>query len=121
VVKNAHLKNIADISHQMAELIEKARSNKLSLDEVSGACITLTVLGMFEVDSFFAIPSAIQCCIVSAGKILEVPVVCDGQTEVQKFIEFGLAADGRIVTYDYAARFLAEMINLIADPERLIE
>jgi pyruvate dehydrogenase E2 component (dihydrolipoamide acetyltransferase) len=121
VIKNAHSKNLADISRQMAELIDKARNDKLSLDELSGACITLTVLGMFEIDSFLAIPSPGQCGIVSAGKILEEPVIRDGKAEIRKFIEFGLAVDGRIVSYDYAARFLVEIIDLVTNPEKLTD
>lgn len=121
VIKNVHSKNLADISCQMAELIDKARNDKLSLDELAGACITLTVLGMFEIDSFFAIPSPGQCGIVSAGKILEEPVIRDGKAEIRKFIEFGLAADGRIVSYDYAARFLVEVIYLVTNPEKLTD
>ncbi|OHB59261.1 MAG: hypothetical protein A2173_09915 [Planctomycetes bacterium RBG_13_44_8b] len=121
VIKDVQTKNLADISRQMAELIDKARNDKLSLDELSGACITLTVLGMFEIDSFFAIPSPGQCGIVSVGKILEEPVFYDGKAEIGKFIEFGLAADGRIVNYDYAAKFLIDIINLVANPEKLTD
>jgi pyruvate dehydrogenase E2 component (dihydrolipoamide acetyltransferase) len=121
VIKNVHTKNLADISRQMAELIDKARNDKLNLDELSGACITLTVLGMFEIDSFLAIPSPGQCGIVSAGKILEEPVFRNGKAEIRKFIEFALAADGRIVSYDYAARFLADVIKLVANPEKLTD
>ena len=97
VVKNANNKSLADIAKETTELIEKARNNKLSLDDLSGACITLTALGMFGIDSFLAIPSPDQCSILSVGKILEGLVFCDGKMESKKLIEFGLAADNRIV------------------------
>ena len=120
VVKNANKKSLAEIAKEIAELIEKARNNKLSLDEMSGACITLTALGMFGIDSFLAIPSPGQCSILSIGKIIEQPVLCEDKVETKKFIEFGLAADGRIVAYDYAAKFLVEITNLIANPQELV-
>jgi pyruvate dehydrogenase E2 component (dihydrolipoamide acetyltransferase) len=121
VVKNANEKNLANIAKETNELVEKARNNKLNLDDLSGACITLTALGMFGIDSFLAIPSPGQCGIISVGKILEEIVLCDGKSEARKFVEFGLAADGRIVTYDYAAKFLVEITNLAANPEKLID
>ena len=121
VVKNANNKSIAEIAKETGELIEKARNNKLRLDELSGACITLTALGMFGIDSFLAIPSPGQCGILSVGKIIEQPVPCDGNIEIKKFVEFGLAVDGRIVGADYAAKFLVETTNLIANPQKLID
>jgi pyruvate dehydrogenase E2 component (dihydrolipoamide acetyltransferase) len=121
VVKNANSRSLANIAKETAELIEKARNNKLSLEDLSGACITLTALGMFGIDSFLAIPLPGQCSILSVGKMLEELVPCGGDIEVKKFIEFGLAADGRIVTYDYAAKFLVEITNLVANPQKLLD
>jgi len=117
VIKNANKKSLMDIARASAELIEKAKNNKLSLDELSGACITLTALGMFGIDSFLAIPSPGQCSILSIGKITERPIVCQNNIEIKKIIEFGLAADNRIVSEDYAAKFLIEITNLVANPD----
>ena len=121
VVKNANEKTLAQIAKETVELIDKARNNKLSLDDLSEACITLTALGMFGIDSFLAIPSPGQCSILSVGKIIEELVLRDGKTEVKKIVEFGLAADGRISPYDYAAKFLVGITNLIANPQKLID
>jgi len=119
VVKNVNSKSLADIAKETAELIEKARNNKLSLDELTGACITLTALGMFGIDSFLAIPSPGQCSILSVGKIIEEPVLCDGKLGTKKIVEFGLAADHRIVTPAYGAEFLTEITNLVSNPQKL--
>jgi pyruvate dehydrogenase E2 component (dihydrolipoamide acetyltransferase) len=116
VVKNANSKSLAQIAKETAVLIEKARNNKLSLDDLSGACITLTALGMFGIDSFLAIPLPGQCGIISVGKIIEKIVLRDNKQETGKFITFGLAADGRIVTYDYAAKFLVEITSSVSNP-----
>lgn len=121
VVKNANNKSLADIAKETNELIEKARNNKLSLDDLSEACITLTALGMFGIDFFLAIPSPGQCGIISVGRILEEPVLLNGRLEAKKIVEFGLAADGRIVGADYAAKFLVEITNLAANPEKLTD
>ncbi|MDD5010895.1 MAG: 2-oxo acid dehydrogenase subunit E2 [Phycisphaerae bacterium] len=119
VIKNANKKSLADIAKQSAELIDKARNNKLNLDELAGACMTLTALGMFGIDSFLAIPSPGQCGILSVGKVNEEVVLLDGKPEAKKMIEFGLAADHRIVTPAYGAQFLAEITNLVSNPQQL--
>jgi pyruvate dehydrogenase E2 component (dihydrolipoamide acetyltransferase) len=120
VVKNANSKSLADIAKETAGLVEKARTNKLSLEDLSGACITLTALGMFNIDSFLAIPIPGQCSIISIGKIIEEPFIYDGKIAARKVVELGLAADGRIIGADYAAKFLVEITNLVANFQKLL-
>jgi len=119
VVKNANKKNLAETAKETNELVEKAKNNKLTLDDLTGACTTLTALGMFGMDSFLAIPSPGQCSIISMGKIIEQPVVIDGKIETKKLIEFCLAADSRIISPDYGAKFLMDMVSFISEPDKL--
>ncbi|MEN6386275.1 MAG: 2-oxo acid dehydrogenase subunit E2 [Phycisphaerales bacterium] len=120
IVKNAGKKKLAQISKDTNELIDKAKNNKLTLDDLTGACTTLTALGMFGIASFLAIPSPGQASIISMGKIVEEPVVIDGRVETRKLIEFCLAADSRIISPDYGAKFLMDMVNLVSEPEKMI-
>ncbi|HAL46013.1 MAG: hypothetical protein A2Y12_01165 [Planctomycetes bacterium GWF2_42_9] len=120
VVKNAAQKQLAEIAKETTLLIEKAKNNKLTLDDLTGACTTLTALGMFGIDSFQAIPSPAQCSIISMGKIVEQAVVTDGKIETKKMIEFCLAVDSRIISPDYAAKFLMDIVNFISCPDRIV-
>ena len=119
-IKDANLKTLADVAKETMELVEKARNNKLTLDDLDRACITLTMLGMFGIDSFLAIPAPGQQSILSAGKIIDQPVPCGGEIKVRKIIEFGLAADATKVSPDYAAKFLVEITTLVSNPQKLI-
>lgn len=119
VVKKANEKSLAQIAKETTELIEKAKNNKLTLEDLQVPCITLTALGMFGIDSFLPIPSPGQCSIISIGKIMELPVVTDGRIECKKCIEFGLAADSRVISYDYGAKFLMDIVSLVSSPDRL--
>jgi pyruvate dehydrogenase E2 component (dihydrolipoamide acetyltransferase) len=121
VIKNADSKSLGDIAKESAELIEKARNNKLTLDELYGACITLTALGMFGIDSFLAIPSPGQRSILSVGRIIERSIPCGGEITVKKIVEFGLSADATMVKADYAAKFLVEITKLLAEPQKLAD
>jgi pyruvate dehydrogenase E2 component (dihydrolipoamide acetyltransferase) len=119
IVKNAAGKSLAEIAATTNALIDKAKNNKLTLDDLTGACTTLSALGMFGIDSFLAIPSPGQCSIISMGKIVEQPVVIDSKIEVRKVIDFCLAADSRIISPDYAAKFLMDMVNFASNPDKL--
>lgn len=121
VIKNADSKSLADIAKESAELIEKARNNKLAINDLEGACITLTALGMFGIDSFLAIPSPGQRSILSVGRITEQPILCGGEITVKKIVEFGLSADATKVEADYAAKFLVEITKLLAEPQKLAD
>ena len=55
VVKNANEKGISRITQEINALTQKARSNQLTPEEVSGGVFTVSNLGMWGVDSFTAI------------------------------------------------------------------
>ncbi|MBC8481213.1 MAG: 2-oxo acid dehydrogenase subunit E2, partial [Planctomycetes bacterium] len=55
VVENASQMSVQQIAAKTKGLIEKAKNNKLSLKNISGACITVSNLGFFEVESFIPI------------------------------------------------------------------
>lgn len=120
VIKNANSNSLAQIAKESMELIEKARNNKLSLDDLQGACITLTALGMFGIDSFLPIPVPGQRSILSVGKIIDQPIPVGNEIKVRKIIEFCLAADITKVDYEYAAKFLVEITTLVSNPQKLI-
>lgn len=120
VVRRANEKSLVEIASETASLTKKARLGKLTLEELEGACITLTALGMFGIESFLAIPSPRQASILSVGKILDA-AVADGEGFAKiKQVEFCLAADHRIVNGDYAARFLNAIVKMLEEPESLI-
>jgi len=120
VIKNADSKSLAQIAKESMELIEKARTGKLSLDDLQGACITLTALGMFGIDSFLPIPVPGQRSILSVGKIIVQPIPAGDYINVRKIIEFCLATDITKVDYEYAAEFLVEITTLVSNPQKLI-
>ncbi len=120
VIKCADQKPLTEIARCTAFLADRAKLGKLSLDDLSGACITLTALGMFGTESFLAIPSPGQASILSVGKILSVPVPVDGGFSMTKQVEFCLSADHRVVNGAYAAEFLSVIVHLLEEPDSLL-
>ncbi|WP_026876923.1 2-oxoglutarate dehydrogenase, E2 component, dihydrolipoamide succinyltransferase [Jiangella gansuensis] len=111
VVKDAGDLNIAGLARKIAEVAEKARTGKLTPDEITGGTFTLTNTGsrgaLFDTPIFFQ-P---QVAILGTGAVVKRPMVIDdpnlGETiAVRHMVYFALSYDHRLVDGADAARFL---------------
>ena len=120
VVKNADRKSLAEIATLEKELTDKARSNKLALDEITGETIGLSNLGVYDIDSFIGIVPPPATTILAVGNTLRTAVPQDGQILVRKITDLTIAVDSRVVPDPYAAKFLAHIAELLREPKQLI-
>ncbi|MCX5645432.1 MAG: 2-oxo acid dehydrogenase subunit E2 [Phycisphaerae bacterium] len=120
VVKQAQTKTLAEIAAQEKTLTNKARINKLTLDDLEGESIALSNLGAFDIDSFLGIVPPPVSAILTAGNVAPVPVPRDGHVIVRKMVSLSLAVDGRVIDPEYAARFLQLLTQKLEDPQRLV-
>jgi pyruvate dehydrogenase E2 component (dihydrolipoamide acetyltransferase) len=120
VIKNAHRKSLAEIAHDSKTLTDKARSNKLTLTDLTGATITLSNLGVYNIESFLAVAPPGECSILAVGRAVETSVPRDGNFYERKLMSLTIAADHKVVAGAYAAGFLNYIAELLQQPERLI-
>jgi len=128
VVKEADKKSLAQIAILEKELTDKARSNKLTLEEISGETIGLSNLGVYDIDSFVGIVPPPATTILSVGNTLRTAVPKDGQTVrlcspqvvIRKITDLTVAVDSKVVPEPYAAKFLARIAELLREPKQLI-
>ncbi|MBE3144512.1 MAG: 2-oxo acid dehydrogenase subunit E2 [Planctomycetes bacterium] len=120
VVKNADKKTLAEIATLEKELTDKARSNKLTLDEITGETIGLSNLGVYDIDSFIGIVPPPATTILAVGNTLRTAVPKDGQVVIRKITDLTIAVDSRVVPDPYAAKFLARIAELLQGPKQLI-
>jgi len=120
VIRNADKKTLKDIAVEEKVLTEKARSNKLTLEDIEQETIALSNLGSFDIDSFIAIPPPQTSAILAAGNTLNTIVPKDGLITNRKMVSFCLAVDNRIINEIYAAGFLKCLINHLENPNELI-
>ena len=120
VIKNASGKSLPQIAVQSSALVEKARANKLALDDFEDADIIFSSLGMYGGSSFFGIKPPGIASIISVGKFEDTIVPSKGKLTIRKTMSVGLAADRRIVNEFYAAKFLNCVVELLQAPEILI-
>jgi pyruvate dehydrogenase E2 component (dihydrolipoamide acetyltransferase) len=120
VVRYAEGLSLAEIAEEEKLLTDKARSNRLTLEDLEGETIALSNLGAYDIDSFLAIVPPQVSAIVAAGKIAPAIVLQDEQPVVRKLVSLSLTADQRVIPCDYGARFLQCLAEELSDPERLV-
>jgi pyruvate dehydrogenase E2 component (dihydrolipoamide acetyltransferase) len=105
-IKDADKKDLPTIAKDSAELIEKARSGKLQVDDVTGSSITISSLGGFDIDCFAPIVNLPEAAIIGVGSMVEKPVVRSGEITVAPIMKLSLSFDHRLIDGAPAARFL---------------
>jgi pyruvate dehydrogenase E2 component (dihydrolipoamide acetyltransferase) len=120
VIKNAHKKNLAEIAQLEKLLTEKARSNKLTLEDMQDQTIGLSNLGIYGIDSFFAIPSPVTSTILAVGNIIRMACPHNSQISECKMMSLSLTVDHIITNEVYAANFLSFIIDRLQKPHQLI-
>jgi pyruvate dehydrogenase E2 component (dihydrolipoamide acetyltransferase) len=100
--------------------VDRARSGRLSGDELAGATTTLSNLGGFGVAAFQALLTPPQATALSLGAVEQRPVVRHGGIAIRTRCTAGLTVDHRIVDGADAARLLATLREVVADPSRLL-
>lgn len=111
---------IIDIARKRIELIEKARTNKLALEEIQEGTFTVTNLGMFGIRSFSAIINPPQAAILAVGEIYLEPAAVGGKVEIRTFMDISISCDHRIIDGAKAAKFLQNIVELIENPAMLV-
>ena len=97
VVRNANEKDLLAIQKEMDELASKVRSKKLVPGDLQGGTFTLTSMGFLDVEAFTPILNPPETGILGVGKILEKPVVENGEIKVGQRMTLSLTFDHRIV------------------------
>src|SRR5580700_7235135 len=104
VIRNAEARDLWDLAAEIGRLAAAARDGKASREELSGSTITLTSLGALGGIATTPIINAPEVAIVGPNKIVERPVVRDGQVQVRKMMNISSSFDHRVVDgYDAAA------------------
>jgi pyruvate dehydrogenase E2 component (dihydrolipoamide acetyltransferase) len=119
IVRGADTKSAAQIAAEITDLAERARSGRLTRDEISGGTFTVSNLGMFGVDRFDGIINPPQVAILAIGAGTDRVIARNGQPVVAKVATLTLSCDHRVVDGAVGAQFLATLRALIESPAQL--
>ncbi|WP_333659942.1 dihydrolipoamide acetyltransferase family protein [Meiothermus cerbereus] len=120
VVRDVERKSLLQIAREINDLAEKARSGKLSPEEVSGSTFSITNIGSIGALFSFPIINVPDAAILGVHSIQKRPVVGEhDEIVVRQMMYLSLSFDHRLVDGAEAARFTKEVIRLLEKPERL--
>jgi pyruvate dehydrogenase E2 component (dihydrolipoamide acetyltransferase) len=120
VLKFANQQNLSNIGTMVKDFAQKARSKKLTPQEMEGSTFTISNLGMFDIESFTSIINPPNTAILSVGSIIEKPVVKNGNIVVGNTMKLTLACDHRVVDGLTGAKFLQSLRGYVENPVTML-
>ena len=120
VVRNADRMSFAEIEKEIGRLAELARTNKLSVDDLSGATFTISNGGVYGSLLSTPILNPPQSGILGMHKIEKRPVVVNDQIVIRPMMYLALSYDHRIVDGQGAVTFLVRVKEALEDPTRVL-
>ena len=120
VLKFANQQKLSNIGAMVKDFAKKARSKKLTPQEMEGSTFTISNLGMFDIESFTSIINPPNTAILSVGSIIEKPVVKNGNIVVGNTMKLTLACDHRVVDGLTGAKFLQSLRGYVENPVTML-
>jgi pyruvate dehydrogenase E2 component (dihydrolipoamide acetyltransferase) len=115
-IRRADEKHLAELAIESHDLANKAREGRASYDEVTGATFTITNLGSYGIDAFTPIINSPQIGILGVGRVVEKPVVYQGEITKRSMMFLSLTFDHRVIDGAPAAEFLRTVKDHLEDP-----
>ena len=119
VVRNADQLGIADLEREIGRLADLARTNKLTIADLSGGTFTISNGGVFGSLLSTPILNPPQSGILGMHKIEKRPIVIGDQIVIRPMMYVALSYDHRIVDGRGAVTFLVRVKERLESPERL--
>jgi 2-oxoglutarate dehydrogenase E2 component (dihydrolipoamide succinyltransferase) len=119
VVKNTDEMSFADIEKNIADLGNKAREGKITIDDLQGGTFTITNGGIYGSMLSTPILNPPQSAVLGMHNIIERPVVVDGNIVIRPMMYLALSYDHRIIDGKEAVSFLKTIKESLEQPKRL--
>ena len=116
VIRDAARLTVQEIARVRADLVGRARGNKLTYGDLEGGTFTISNLGMFGVEQFTAVLNPPQVAILAVGAVKDEAVVRDGDLDVAPIVHLVLTCDHRAIDGADGATFLQTLVALIEQP-----
>ncbi len=107
VVRHADAKSIAGLARELHGLIERARANKLRVEDIQGGTFTVNNTGSFGAVVSMPIVNQPQAAILATEAIVKQPVVVAGDAiAVRSIMHISISFDHRVVDGGQVGRFM---------------
>lgn len=120
VIRNADHKSLSQLRTEISHFSGQARQGKLCSEDYIGGTFTVSNLGMYGVDHFTPIINPPESAILGVCRVVERPVVVDGEITIRPMMNLVLGYDHRIIDGSLASQYLARVRQLLEQPLFLI-
>jgi pyruvate dehydrogenase E2 component (dihydrolipoamide acetyltransferase) len=116
VLRSVERLSLAEVGIARAEVVGRARENKLTAQDLEDGTFTISNLGMYGIEQFVAVINPPQAAILAVGATLDTPVARDGAVHVRPMMTMTLTVDHRAVDGAEGADFLRTLKQFVEDP-----
>jgi pyruvate dehydrogenase E2 component (dihydrolipoamide acetyltransferase) len=120
IIWAAETKGLAQISHEMADLAERARTKKLRPEEFQGGTFSISNMGMMGIKNFASIINEPHGMIMSIGAGEKRPVVKNEALAIATIMSVTVTCDHRVVDGALGAAFLKAFRGFLEDPMAML-
>ena len=120
-IKDVNNKSIKSIAKELTILISKAKNKRLSIEDLSGGCITISSLGGISGKFFTPIINPPEVSILGISKIQIKPMLINNKFTARKMLPLSLSYDHRVVDGADAAEFTKLFSFYISNPNELLD
>jgi len=120
VLRNAERMSFAEIERAIADFAQRARENRLKLEELQGGTFTITNGGVYGSLLSTPIVNPPQSGILGMHAIQDRPVAREGQVVIRPMMYVALTYDHRLVDGREAVTFLRHIKELVEEPARML-
>ena len=119
VLKNADELSFADIEKNIKEISEKAKSGKLTIEDLQGGTFTISNGGIYGSMLSTPILNLPQSGVLGMHNIVDRPIVVDSEIKIRPVMYLALSYDHRIIDGKESVSFLKMIKDNLEDPRRL--
>lgn len=121
VLKDIDKMSLEEISATAKDLAERARTNKLGMDEYKGSTFSISNLGMFGVETFDPIVNQPDSGILGVCAVQDELVMDDeGIISKRQFMRISFTFDHRLIDGATAAKFELAIKELLENPMKIL-
>jgi pyruvate dehydrogenase E2 component (dihydrolipoamide acetyltransferase) len=120
VIKDVDRKDILELALELGDISQRARTNKIGLDELQGGTFTVTNLGSLGVGEFTPIVNHPEVAILGLGRAREEATVREGRIEPRLIMPLALSYDHRVIDGADGARFMRKIVDALENPELML-
>ncbi len=118
-LKDCDVKNLVQIAAEVNDIASRARADRLKTDEIQGGTFSISNAGVFGAVNSAPVINVPEVAILGVHKIVERPVVQNGQIVARPMMNAVIGFDHRAVDGELAVKFLRRFCELLEKPELL--